>query len=160
MKCENCGRQIQNEEANFCEYCGSSFREQRQGSFHMPPRNQELPNMNGPMNNTPPMQGFNMPGAPFAPQPMERPTSFFSWLGTYGLLFIPIAGWLAFIILLFIWSFSDSTPVSKKNWARATLIFAGILIVAFVVYMIFIMSTPMYQQMYQQMMDSYTNGVQ
>lgn len=174
MKCEVCGRQIQNEEANFCEYCGSSFREQRQGSSHMQPRNQGItyPNgpvngpmngpMNGPGNNYSAMQGYGMPGAPFAPQPMERPTSFLSWLGTYGLLLIPFAGWLAFVILLFIWAFSDTTPVAKKNWARATLIFVGVMIAVFVVYMIYIMGTPEFKQMYdltyQQMMDAYSNG--
>lgn len=175
MKCEVCGRQIQNEEANFCEYCGSSFREQKQGSFHTPPRSQGLPFQNGPANspmngpvnmqgNNPNMTGFGMPGGPFTPQQAERPTSFLSWLGTYGLLLIPVAGWLAFIILLFIWSFSDTTSAAKKNWARATLIFAGIMLVIFIAYMIYIMGTPEFKQMYdityQQMMDAYSNGAQ
>ncbi len=164
MKCNVCGRQTQNEEANFCEYCGGSFREHMQNSINMPPQNQGIPYPGGPMNNMGPMPGHGMPNTPYIVQ-NEKPTSFLNWLGTYGLLFIPLAGWLAFLVLLFIWAFSDNTPTSKKNWARATLILVGILIVVFIIYIIAIMNTPMYQDIYQQMMngtfdsESYYNDI-
>ena len=33
MKCNVCGRHTQNEEANFCDYCGSPFREHMQAFY-------------------------------------------------------------------------------------------------------------------------------
>ncbi len=44
------------------------------------------------------------------------------WLITLILMAIPIVN----IVLLFVWGFSDSTPLSKKNYARASLIFMAI----------------------------------
>ena len=39
MICKVCGRTISNEEANFCEYCGASFRELRMNG-HQPLMNE------------------------------------------------------------------------------------------------------------------------
>lgn len=148
MRCNVCGRQSQNEEANFCEYCGSSFREHMQAPFPMPSREQGNPYGNGP---TPMMHGNNMAQGNRNTEGKES-ISFLNWLGTYGLLFIPIVGWLVFIIMLFIWSFSNNTPTSKKNWARATLIYAGVMIIiAIALFVMFYL--PLYQQIYQQMMN-------
>ncbi|MFA9398939.1 MAG: hypothetical protein ACERKV_11845 [Clostridiaceae bacterium] len=47
------------------------------------------------------------------------------WLLTILLSLIPIVN----IVMLFVWSFSGSTPKSKSNWAKATLIFVAIGIV-------------------------------
>lgn len=44
------------------------------------------------------------------------------WIVTFILLAIPFIN----LVLLFVWGFSDSTPLSKKNYARATLILIGI----------------------------------
>jgi len=41
------------------------------------------------------------------------------WLITMLISFIPLVGF----IMLFVWAFSSSTPPSKANWAKATLIF-------------------------------------
>ncbi|HWT77032.1 MAG TPA: hypothetical protein VN258_20210 [Mobilitalea sp.] len=150
MRCNVCGRLIQNEEANFCEYCGNSFREQKQSSNHIPAKEQGLPYGFNQISPGMPGQSDNRAaGAPF-PVEQERQTSFMSWIATYGLLFIPIFGWIVFIVLLFIWAFSDATPKNKKNWARATLIFVAVAIVVFIVWAI-ITVLPVYQDMYQQM---------
>jgi len=173
MKCNVCGRQIQNEEANFCEYCGSSFREQRLApdntgtvSPRFPmgnnsPKSLDQVSMN-PMSMNPmlmnptamnPMSG-NQINIPMSEEP-ERPTTFANWLGTYGILFIPIVG----IVMLFIWAFGKDTPISKKNWARATLVWAAIIGVVLVILLILIIvSSPMYQDMYREMKLQMQNG--
>lgn len=108
MVCNNCGRQIGNDEANFCEYCGQSFREQ-----------QQIPT---PTN--------SIPANPLLPKQItvvqdnkDRPISFLSFLGSYGIFFIPVIGFFLFPIMLLVWSFSSKVSETKRNWARATLIF-------------------------------------
>jgi hypothetical protein len=51
------------------------------------------------------------------------------WMITMLIASIPLVGF----IMLFVWAFSEGTSPSKKNWARATLIF---LIILFVLYFI------------------------
>ena len=165
MRCNVCGRPSQNEEANFCEYCGSSFREQRQNSNNTRPRNPGYPYPNGPINSMGPIQGNGITGGYGRPayEPAEKPISFKSWLGSYGLLFIPFVGWLVFVIMLIVWSLSESIPESKKNWARATLlttvILTVIVAVIIILYIIAVMNTPLYQEIYNsyynEMMNSY-----
>lgn len=47
------------------------------------------------------------------------------WVVTIILLAIPVIN----LILLFVWGFSDSTPLSKKNYARASLILTAVALV-------------------------------
>lgn len=54
-----------------------------------------------------------------------REVSIGDWMLTIFLLAIPIVN----IIMLFVWSFSGGTPVSKANFAKATLIWMAIIIV-------------------------------
>ncbi len=150
MVCNTCGRHTQNETANFCEYCGASFREQAQreaGSvFGQPINNTGW--MPGPGNN--PMGAFARPMQQNT-STTEKPITFLEWLGSYLLLIVPFVN----IIMLFIWAFSYNTPVTKRNWARVTLIAMAILFVLFIAYMLYIMSTPLFQEMYQMMMQDY-----
>jgi len=44
------------------------------------------------------------------------------WVWTVLVTYIPIVG----IIMLFVWAFSESTNVNKKNWAKANLILVAI----------------------------------
>ena len=157
MRCNTCGRQISNEAANFCEYCGASFREQAQAGqnsgasqpFHNDYTGQEQAYSPFP---TPEMQQGQMFGQSFTQQNFqqfagkEKPISFLDWLGSYLILFVPIAN----IVMLVIWAFSYNTPASKKNWARATLIFLIVLFLLFIMYMAYVMSTPIFQDMMKQ----------
>lgn len=52
------------------------------------------------------------------------------WLITLIVAAIPLIG----VIMLFVWSFSSGTPVSKSNWAKATLILLAIMIVLYIVF--------------------------
>lgn len=53
-----------------------------------------------------------------------KPTTVGNWMLTYLLLCIPLVN----IVLLFVWAFGSNTPVSKANWAKASLIWALIAI--------------------------------
>ena len=146
MNCNVCGRQTMNEEANFCEYCGSSFREQMQNFNNTPPIEQGIPYPNN---------------EPMPNMTQERPVPFINWLAIYGLILVPFPGWIILLVLMFVWAFSSNTPKSQKNWARATLIFAGVLFVLLVGYIITILNSSMFQQMMNGTFDynSYYNNL-
>ena len=59
----------------------------------------------------------------------EQPTSTGGWVLTLFLMCIPIVN----IILIFVWAFGSSTESSKKNWARANLIWILIGIIVSIV---------------------------
>ena len=155
MRCNVCGRQTMNEAANFCDYCGSSLREQNTSSNDSPQFGQgsSFP-QNEPASEIIHNQNDWIPQAAEREQP-EKPVSFLDWLGTYGIRFIPVVGWLIFLIMLFIWAFSKDTPQSKKNWARVKLIYTGIALVVIIIFLVIFLNfyIPVYMDIYQQMMD-------
>ncbi|MCD8043258.1 MAG: hypothetical protein LUE98_18615 [Tannerellaceae bacterium] len=53
-----------------------------------------------------------------------------NWILTLLVLFIPIAN----IIMLFIWAFNSSTPLSKSNFAKAALIVWVVLLLVTVLF--------------------------
>ncbi len=56
------------------------------------------------------------------------------WLVTLLLLIIPCVN----IVLLFVWAFSANTPIDKKRFAQAELIFAAIgLVLSIIFYAVF-----------------------
>ncbi|MBP7276241.1 MAG: hypothetical protein KBA51_08575 [Kiritimatiellae bacterium] len=59
-----------------------------------------------------------------------QPVSVGSWMLTYLLMCIPLVN----LIMLFVWAFSGSTPVSKANWAKASLIWMVIVIVLWFIF--------------------------
>ncbi len=113
MICETCGRVISNENANFCEYCGTSFRNNIQAV-------KNTVDDSGQQN----MSSGND----------EKPISFVNWAGSMLLPYIPLIGPFIYIIMLFVWSFGSEVPKSKKNWARATLLIIAIAIVIIVLF--------------------------
>ena len=142
MKCTVCGRQIQNHEANFCEYCGSSFRE------HKPVINNDVREQynQGTVRQMPPMNSEWRVG-PQSNTEAEKPITFLNWLSFYGLIFIPYVGWMIFLVMLIIWAFSSNTPTTKKNWARASLIFILVVAVLGLMLVTFLISIPMFRDM-------------
>ncbi len=145
MKCNTCGRQPQNEEANFCEYCGASFREHTHAIINSAPREQRYKDT-----------ADQMPGRTSVSA--EKPIPYTNWFGWYGLLLIPVVGWLVFFVLLFVWSFDDNIPKSKKRWARVNLILAIIIVTLVVVYTVAVVTSPMFQNMYVDMLRQMRDG--
>ncbi len=114
MVCKACGRSAANENVNYCEYCGTSFRENipiRQESYSI-----EREQQSAEVNN----------------EETEKPISFGNWMGTMLLPFIPFIGIFIYFVMMFVWAFGSDTPKSKKNWARASLIVGVISIVIFI----------------------------
>lgn len=143
MVCKVCGRTPMNPEANFCDYCGASFREGVDNPFpdfkfenasttnnvnetinageqRYQQMNSEGGQMAGGMN---PFQTlFGSSDAATAGEAAERPMTFANWLVILLLPFIPLIGSFVYLGLLFVWSFGSKATKTKKNWARATLV--------------------------------------
>src|SRR5258706_218904 len=51
------------------------------------------------------------------------------WMITLLISFIPLVG----IIMIFVWAFGSGENPNKSNWAKATLIWIGILIVVYII---------------------------
>ncbi|PYE50295.1 hypothetical protein HUB98_00700 [Paenibacillus barcinonensis] len=61
-------------------------------------------------------------------KPASQPVSFGSWMLTLFLMMIPLVN----LIMLFVWAFGGSNP-SKANYAKATLMWALIGIVIYII---------------------------
>lgn len=108
MICRVCGRTIENETANFCDYCGASLKEIQNGS---------MPNLI-------PVSQQREEGPEPAAQQQE--VSFRNWFSSMLLPLIPLVGWIVYLVMLFVWAFGNTAPKSKRNWARASLIITAI----------------------------------
>ena len=140
MVCNTCGRQVQNEAANFCEYCGASVREK--SSYRNNPSAESEYSNPQTVNST----GINT----LKSTEKEQTITFFEWIRFYAVLLVPIAN----IVMLVIWAFSYDTPVNKKNWARATLIFMVVLFLLLflllIQYIAYMMNSPVFWDIMKQ----------
>lgn len=112
MICKVCGRNTENQNANFCEYCGSSYRL----GTNIEQQNISTTNINQDIHTT-------------SEQETEKPISTLHWICCMLIFFIPIIGWIAYPVMLFVWAFSNNISKTKRNWARASLIIIFICII-------------------------------
>lgn len=70
------------------------------------------------------MEQNNLPGT------FRQEVSVGDWMITLLITALPLIG----LIMLFVWAFGDGTNLSKKNWAKATLIWYAISIVLFIIF--------------------------
>lgn len=142
MECNVCGRQKENKDANFCENCGNSFRENYQDYNNQNKANQ-YSNQSNTNTNAYGQRGYNNSEYQ-SNYRREEPVSFKNWLLTLALpillLFFPIPfiGPIAYIVILFIWAFSNNTNPNKKNWARANLVVTVVVIILSIIFVVFI----------------------
>lgn len=61
-----------------------------------------------------------------------QPSTLVDWIITILIKNLPLIG----LIMLFVWAFGDGTEPSKKNWAKATLIWYAIGAVLFIIFVI------------------------
>lgn len=144
MICKTCGRTIANEEANFCEYCGASFRvgvdniypefkdnttngDQNTHSYYGQDGSAHMQG-EAPIGRNPYQTSNNQSVTGTQDNKIEKPMTFGNWLMVMLLPFIPMVGTIAYLALLFMWAFGAKTPATRKNWARAMLV---MLVVAF-----------------------------
>ena len=76
------------------------------------------------------------PDAPSQLSPLMQPMSVKDWLITNLILMVPLVGF----IMLFVWAFSSTENVNKTNWAKAQLIFAGIIMAIYLVIIFFVLA--------------------
>ncbi|HHT98001.1 MAG TPA: zinc ribbon domain-containing protein [Clostridiales bacterium] len=131
MICKNCGRKSNNDDSNFCDYCGEAFREV---NIHIE-KEENIKEI--------------------AELEKGKQISMFNWLGSMCLSLIPLVGPLVYIVMLFVWSFGKDTATSKKNWARAMLIFILISIILLMMSFTTIMTDPASQDMINEMLKIY-----
>lgn len=153
MVCNSCGREDLSEN-NFCGYCGASLRND---NIHEPEQT-----YNNFYKNEQGMTSAQLT-LPKHPQAIDantnnKPVSFLNWLGTYGIMFIPFVGGLVFFVMLIVWSFGNNVAESKKNWARATLVFSIImflLAMVFIAMFIMLLRDPTFKELFYQEMELY-----
>lgn len=103
MQCTTCGRESMNPDANYCDYCGTPLRGVVYHETVEPKTEQSKQD--------------------------TKPVPTWMFLVVMCLPFIPMVGWLAYVVVLFYWGFSGSITDSKKTFARATLLYTALVVV-------------------------------
>ena len=140
--CNSCGALVSGE-GGFCPSCGalmSGWSDSTQNGVDL--TKSSMPSASDPIMSDPGNNGYQSQFGypqPYYQQQYQQPNymqnygqaqemTVGQWLLTIFLSQLGIAG----IILMFVWAFSDSVPIAKKNFSRAMLIFEAILIGLFV----------------------------
>lgn len=145
--CSKCNANVEDHMA-FCPNCGAPVEtatvpvsEGEAASTVNPAETEPQPQYQQPLYQQPVYQPqYQQPmygpqgGAPYGYMPINNePVSLGDWLLTFLITCIPLVGF----IMLIVWAVSDGTKESKKNWARAKLIW---MVIAYVLSFIFVMA--------------------
>lgn len=146
MVCRTCGRVIANENANFCEYCGTATNANREGGMAYGSYAGENANSSYRENQSYragedfSYSGNSAYGAGYkkgssgdpglvgilngtaGTAEAENSMSFSHWIVVMLLPLIPMIGMFAYLAVLLIWAFGRTATKTRKNWARATLL--------------------------------------
>ncbi len=147
--CQNCGN-IFEDDANICPRCGMQYIEVQpaNGGYQQNYNDQSYNQSYGQQPYGQQSYGQQPYGQqsygqqPYGQQyaaPVQSNDSMTlgSWVGT--ILLTNLFGIIS-LILLFVWGFSDSTPIAKKNYCRAMLIYRAIMVGLVIILMIVIFS--------------------
>lgn len=164
MFCKVCGRTISNENANFCEYCGSALNSRGESDIYENAGRESMNNGNSRYErnersfqsnyanesgqyNSGSWQtnaGYNSygRGTGYADNSLtgilagtagtaeaENSMSFLHWIVILLLPYIPIIGTFAYFVLLLVWAFGRTASITRKNWARASLVMLVVAII-------------------------------
>lgn len=102
MRCTMCGREITNQDANYCDYCGTAL----ENSAYREIRQEQTTVTNE--------------------APKAERVSTWLFLGVMCLQFVPVIGIFAYLGILFYWAFAPSIEDSRKSFARAALIYTAV----------------------------------
>ncbi len=145
MICRTCGRPIVNEQANFCEYCGTPVDEKRgdrgyeYAQGNPAARERMYGAAPGRAADTAPEQEMpqgivgTLLGTAGGPE-KEGSMTTLHWIVIMLLPYIPMVGTFAYLVVLLVWAFGRTASKSRRSWARATLIVL-VVAVAMVMYM-------------------------
>lgn len=134
MRCTVCGREAMNLEANYCDYCGSSFREYGQESRDSQTTTKGTYNESGVSDSG--YSAFGM--SEYRESAMEKqsmgsmlaeenkPVTTWTYLGVLLLPMVPWVGTIAWLVVMLYWAFSSKMDAARKHFARAYMIFMGI----------------------------------
>lgn len=134
MRCEVCGREAMNPEANYCDYCGSSFRDCGQESRSNQTATKGSYSESGVSDagysafgmseyREPAMEKQSM-GSMLAGE--NKPVTTWTYLGVLLLPVVPWVGTIAWLVVMLYWAFSSRVDAARKHFARAYMIFMGI----------------------------------
>ena len=70
-------------------------------------------------------------------QPAEEPISVGGWIGRSLIPYIPVVGWIIYLIMLFVWMGDKTKEETFRNWAKAQLVVMGIVIGLVILLVIF-----------------------
>lgn len=133
MFCEKCGTQLP-DGSKFCASCGTPT-EPKQAS----PVQQAAPSVNPQQaTQTAPQPVYTQPPRPnYAPPPppvgmTAQGTAPIITIGNYIVMFIIAAIPIVGLVMLFVWGFGSYVNPNKKNYARAVLIMAAIVLVLYI----------------------------
>lgn len=115
MICSKCGANL-DDGATFCQNCGAKVETAQ------------------PVVPEPQPVQVQQPVSYNAPE--KKHVSLGGWLLRLLINLIPCVGGLIFFIMLFVWSFDESYDDTSRNWAKAQLIYTGIIIVLIIAYLV------------------------
>lgn len=138
-ECVVCGRKNPLKGANYCYYCGASFRE---ADFHPEDikKAQEADTSEERQN--------------------ENSFSMWKWFALFLLLLLPVYGWLAFIVILCINAFGTKATEERKAFSKAFLLFILAAILMIYLFALYIQSNPDLLAQYNEMLQQYQSMAQ
>lgn len=128
MRCMVCGREAMNPEANFCDYCGSSFRE----------CNRESADSDSSVRKAEDGDGYSAFGTEafddrsigarekISGEKEGTKDTIWTYLGAFFLPMVPMVGVFLWLFMMFSWAAGSKVNESRRCFARAYLIFIGV----------------------------------
>ncbi len=142
--CKVCGRKNPIEEANFCYYCGTSFREGEEPETVAAKVASESDNL-------------------AEEQPKQTVTSKWKWMLFFGLLLVPPFGWIAFLVITLANAFGQRADARTREMAKGALLFLIVFLALSVAAELYLQAHPEllaeYEKMYQDLMNGVKQGI-
>ena len=127
MICKNCG-EMNDSLSKFCTNCSQPLYDEHEFDYNPPPPPPptQIANASGPNQSyyRPP---YNQPPN-YAGPLVDEHVSVGNWIGIFCINLIPCVGPIIYLVMLFVWAFGSTPKKSLKNYARAQLLIAAILL--------------------------------
>ncbi len=138
-ECEVCGRKNPLKGANYCYYCGASFRE---ADFKPEALKKESDSVTAEVKKE------------------ENTFSMWKWLALFALLLLPPYGWIIFVVILCINAFGTKATEERRAFSKAFLLFILAAILVLYLFSLYIQSNPDLVAQYNEMLQRYQGAMQ